>query len=189
MDSIEGILGALSRLFLGRVKVRSWAVARGCEVLSLRGGRDVRVRSMGLSPRVVEASFVKWGRMRVESPGRWLFDPKAVRVFGGLHVYEAAVKGVPLGLRGRVVGGLERVAGLPQERSNRIRYCALEIKGASVMAVFYPIIRGLVKRSVLDKRSGRLLLWYRDGPSRERSVRLLMVRVFGAEDPVRWIWL
>ncbi|EHM09624.1 hypothetical protein TheveDRAFT_0460 [Thermanaerovibrio velox DSM 12556] len=189
MESIEGLVRVLNRLFLGRVRVRSWGGSQGCEVLSLRADRGVLVKSMGLVPRVVEASFVRWGRMRVGTPGRWLFDPKAVVVAGGLEGYDAVVKAVPFRLRGRVERGLERVIDLPQERANRVRYFPLEIKGASVMAVFYPIIKGLVKRSVLDKRSGRLLLWYRDGVSSERPARLLMVRVFGAEDPVRWIWL
>lgn len=195
MDGLSGVWEVLSRLFLGRVKVRSWRGGIVCQVLTLMDSRPVVVRRISLDPKVQEASFVRWSRLRAAGVGRWLFDPREVRVLGRLKSYRATVRGIPFG-RGcsmRDAVGLAR--SLPQERSNRVRYCAIQMKGAIVMAVFSPIMKELVKRSVLDKRSGRLLLWYHEGDflgrrgGTDKPARLLMVRVFGADEPISWVWL
>ncbi|WP_281746129.1 hypothetical protein [Thermanaerovibrio acidaminovorans] len=199
--TLDWALEALGRIFLGRVRVRSGLRSRMGRVLGGLPHRELRVIRRALEARFISASFVRWRSVRVASASRWVLDPRSVRVSGGLSLPEGRVLGfrvrekepwvgtVPLGRCPAVLEGLGLVASLPQERSNRIRYAPMELKGASAIALFYPIMRDIVKRSVLDKRSGRLLLWYHGAQSGGKPARLLMVRVFGAEDPIRWVWL
>ena len=45
-------------------------------------------------------------------------------------------------------------------------------------------------KSALDKASGNLLFWYDNKRVKagEKS-HLLLLRVFGAEEPLKWLWL
>ena len=91
----------------------------------------------------------------------------------------------------RVRHGLMRIANFPIYRKNRLNFIKNppKIEKATILALFSPIFRDSVIKTVLDKSSGNLLVWYERKRVSGEPQHLLLVRVFGAKEPLEWIWL
>jgi hypothetical protein len=61
---------------------------------------------------------------------------------------------------------------------------------ATLLAIYSPIFQEKVAKSALDKASGNLLFWY--DSERVKSggkYHLLLLRVFGGAEPLKWVWV
>ena len=110
-----------------------------------------------------------------------------------LNQQEGKVKKISLKLQRakRVRHGLMRIANFPIYRKNRLNFIKNppKIEKATILALFSPIFRDSVIKTVLDKSSGNLLVWYERKRVSGEPQHLLLVRVFGAKEPLQWIWL
>jgi hypothetical protein len=184
----------LARLFAGRVPVHSLRLPeRHLPVLSSRS--DVPLHRLCLTPPIKAARFLAWKRL-----------PARTTALGPLR-YEAACQGVPL-MAGVSVSKAEtlltaapschrilssRLVSLPQSRTNRLRYLAERWKpeGASVLALFSPIIKDSLLRSALDKQTGSLLCWMNPAPGKGDPFFLLLLSKGGqgGQRTMEWVWL
>jgi hypothetical protein len=61
---------------------------------------------------------------------------------------------------------------------------------ATLLALYSPIYQENVTKSALDKSSGNLLFWYDNKRVKMgEKYHLLLLRVFGGEEPLKWVWL
>jgi hypothetical protein len=184
----------LARLFAGRVPVRALRLPE--RHLPIRSGRpDIALHRLGVTPRIKAARFLAWKRL-----------PARTTALGPLR-YEAACQGVPL-MAGVSVSKAEtlltaapschrilssRLVSLPQSRTNRLRYLAERWKpeGASVLALFSPIIKDSLLRSALDKQTGSLLCWMNPAPGKGDPFFLLLLSKGGqgGQRTMEWVWL
>jgi hypothetical protein len=81
---------------------------------------------------------------------------------------------------------------LPLVLKNRINFLKKQMKfeKATMLALFYPVYQEKVTKSALDKGSGNLFIWYdNDRVKSGEKYHLLLLRVFGGEEPLKWVWL
>ena len=196
-ETLERLVRQLARAFWGRIVVKPLCSSRDLEIRGGLSSRDVPIHPLRPEGRVASAAFVRWRNLEVQRCGSWLGRPESLEVRGGLSwMGEArtrgAVRRVVVGWRLRIGQELDRIRILPHERTNRLGFLKNlpRPEGASLLEAFSPIIKGLVARSVLDKRSGKLWVWYRPSSVREAPQHLALLRVAAdRENPLRWVWL
>ncbi|QTX31638.1 hypothetical protein KAR29_09755 [Aminithiophilus ramosus] len=191
----KGRLGALAeklaRLFVGRLPVRRLEVSpREPVVTSSR--RVPSIARLCLVPQVHGARCLDWGRL-----------PVRTTAMGPLR-YEVTCHGGPL-LRQdvsprRAFSVMEiacrrvdarRLVSIPQERSNRIRFLGDRWKpeGASALALFSPIIKDSLFKSVLDKQTGSLLCWVNPSSRAMEPFFLVLLRRRNEKgQSLEWLW-
>ncbi len=192
---LADIAQKLSRLFLGRICVRHIDMLRERETTAIRTHRrSIEITTMRSHPRVGSARFIEWKNTKAQSAGSLLgklgkIKPKKI----AFSLKSGSIKKVSLGLQGAkgVRDGLLRIANLPIYRKNRLNFIKNppKIEKATILALFSPIIRDRAAKTVLDKSSGNLLVWYERKRVSGEPQHLLLVRVFGAKEPLQWIWL
>jgi hypothetical protein len=190
----------LSRLFLGRIVVRSLedALHRAEPSTIETHFRTVEINPMRAEPRVSAALFVKWRNTKAVSAGSLIggvalknFKVRSVRlrVFDKKPVYRCRLN---IKKRSAVKKGMGRIMRTPITRRNRLNFLKTppKFERASLLAIYSPIFQGKVAKSALDKASGNLLFWYdiERVKAGERH-HLLLLRVFGGEEPLKWVWL
>jgi hypothetical protein len=190
-ESLDVLRKVLARLFRGRVEVRSEPLPppRVVEIRKLREG--VRVEPLRVPSRVIAAGFFEWGRMRPHVAGNLLGRDVSTPKKVVLVAREAKALGRRIRLAPRLREAKALAVRLPQTRRNRIAYLKEESrpKGASLLAVYSPIMRGQLRKSAIDKRSGDLLLWFDSKESRgERPSALALCRPRGAGAHLEWVW-
>ncbi len=189
----------LSRLFFGRIVVRRLGDLHRSEPTEIRTHfHDVGVRALRTVPRVGAALFVRWRTTTAVSAGSLLgespfknFKVHSVYPFGA---EECRVIRYKLNIRARASAraALGRMKKTPMTRRNRLNFLKAppKFEKSSLLALFTPIYKEKVLKSALDKASGNLLFWYDyDRVKAGEKHHLLLLRVFGSEDPLRWVWL
>jgi hypothetical protein len=189
----------LSRLFLGRIVVRSLGdIHRSEPTRIMTHFHTVAINPMRTEASVRRALFVEWKSTKAVSAGNLLggdilkhFKVRSVRlpVFRGKNI-----RGCRFNIKERAVArrAMKRINRTPITRRNRVHFVKLlpKFERASVLALFSPIFEGKVVKSTLDKGSGNLLFWYdNDRPKSGERHHLLLLRVFGEEEPLKWVWL
>ncbi|MDR1916535.1 MAG: hypothetical protein LBQ58_08185 [Synergistaceae bacterium] len=189
----------LSRLFLGRIVVRELGQLRREEPAMVSTHfRCVSIKPMRVEPRIGAALFVKWKSSAACSAGSLL----------GLHpLKNFKINGVALGVmkRGAIKrykfnikqragarNAIGRMKRIPSTRHNRLGFIKKQPKfeKASLLALYTPIFQEKVAKSALDKASGNLLFWYDNERVKQGSrYHLLLLRVFGGDEPLKWVWL
>lgn len=189
----------LSRLFLGRIVVREVGELHRDEPPEVMTHfRDISTIPLRKVPRVGAASFVKWKQTKAISAGSML-GVQLARNFrvnkvplGGLSGAKVLRYKLRIEKRAAAKSGMWKMKMLPQIRRNRLNYLKKHPKfeKASLLALYSPLFHGKVKKSALDKSSGNLLLWYdNDRVKLGDKCHLLLLRVFGGEEPLKWVWL
>lgn len=189
----------LSRLFLGRIVVRKVGELHREEPVEIMSHfRTVSTNPLRKVPRVGAALFVKWKQTRAISAGAVL-EPRFASNFrinkiplNGLAGTKVIQYKLRLAKRASAKSGMWKVKMLPQSRRNRLNYLKKQPKfeKASLLALYSPIFHGKVKKSALDKSSGNLVLWYdNDRVKLGDKCHLLLLRVFGGGEPLKWVWL
>ncbi|MDR1509329.1 MAG: hypothetical protein LBS53_06790 [Synergistaceae bacterium] len=189
----------LKRVFLGRIVVRGLGELRR-ETLcrTWTHFREVRVNPLRIEPRVKSALFVEWKNSRAKSAGFILGEHalKNFRVSGftlgashelGVKRYKFNIKS-----RARARHAMARMNGLPSVRHNRISFLQKppKMERSTLLALYTPIFQEKVTKSALDKSSGNLLFWYDNKRVKVgEKYHLLLLRVFGGEKPLKWVWL
>jgi hypothetical protein len=87
---------------------------------------------------------------------------------------------------------IRRIRKQPFILKNRINFLKKQLKfeKATLLALFYPVYQEKVTKSALDKGSGNLFIWYdNDRVKSGEKYHLLLLRVFGGEEPLKWVWL
>ena len=195
---IEEIRRKLSRVFLGRIIVRELSELRRVSppgISTYRRGVDVI--PMRLEPRVECALFVEWKNTVAKNAGSLInLDFKSLKV--SQVVLETAkipeIKKYKLNIKRRASArqAIARINRAPLQRRNRINFLKNppKMENAKLLAIYSPIYQEKVAKSVLDKSSGNLLFWY-DNKRVKLGERyhLLLLRVFGGEEPLKWMWL
>jgi len=193
---IEEIRRKLSRVFLGRIVVRELGGLRRAERAKISTHhRRALVIPMRVEPRVNSALFVEWKNTAPKSAGS-LMSPQSLKVS---HVAlettkTPEIKRYRLNLKRRAAArqAMGRMVRTPLQRNNRINFLKKppKMENATLLALYSPIYQEKVKKSVLDKSSGNLLFWY-DNKRVKAGERyhLLLLRVFGGEEPLKWVWL
>ena len=189
----------MSRIFLGRIVVRSLGDIHRAKLARIDTHfRGVEVISLRAEPRVNAAMFVRWKNTRANTAGSLLGGkfPKNSRTegmsFGAVRKLE--VKKLKFNLKRRAVPhhAMARIHRTPSTRRNRINYLKKppKFERATLLALYSPIFYEKVMKSALDKASGNLLFWYDNNRVKvgEKS-HLLLLRVFGAGEPLKWLWL
>jgi hypothetical protein len=190
----------LSRLFLGRIVVRSLEddLHRAEPSTIKTHFRTVEINPMRVEPRVRSALFVKWRNTRAVSAGS-LIGGVALKNFKVRHIRLRVFNKKPvyrcrLNIKERTVAkkGMRRITRTPITRRNRLNFLKTppKFERASLLAIYSPIFQEKVAKSALDKASGNLLFWYdiERVKAGERH-HLLLLRVFGGEEPLKWVWL
>ncbi|MDR0649640.1 MAG: hypothetical protein LBF92_09950 [Synergistaceae bacterium] len=198
-DILSEIGRKLSRLFLGRIVVRGLGEMRRSEpVRIMTHSHEVRINPMRAEPRVRAALFVKWRSSRAVSAGSLLGSPQGkksrVRSVRLAISRKKDVRRYRFNISDRAAArrGVKGIARIPATRQNRIHFVKSlpKFERASALALYSPIFQEKVVKSALDKGSGNLLFWY-DNDRRRAGERfhLLLLRVFGGDEPLKWVWL
>lgn len=199
--SLKDIKNKLSRLFLGRIVIHEIGpLHRPQEEMPAvtTHFRSITTSPIRTTPRVGSALFVEWKHTKAKPAGSILgrdirHDLKVES--GDLSLdFKVNVSKFRLRLPERCAAknGMWRVKNMPQTRYNRINFLKKQPKFAnsSLLALYTPIYQARVKSSSLDKQTGKLKVWYHQERIRlgEKS-HLLLLRVFNAQEPLRWVWL
>ncbi|MDR1578969.1 MAG: hypothetical protein LBS35_01320 [Synergistaceae bacterium] len=199
MALFSEIAQKLSRIFLGRIIVRSLGDIRRAKPARIDTHfRGVEVKSLRTEPRVNAAMFVQWKKTRAKSAGA-LFGGKIMKKLGteGMsfgHARKLEVKRWKFNLKRRASPrhGMALMHRTPSTRRNRVTYLKKppKFERATLLALYSPIFQEKVTKSALDKASGNLLFWYDNKRVKmgEKS-HLLLLRVFGGGEPLKWMWL
>ncbi|MDR3164127.1 MAG: hypothetical protein LBU13_00950 [Synergistaceae bacterium] len=199
MAIFSEITQKLSRIFLGRIIVRSLGEIRRTKPTRVDTHfRGAEVESLRAEPRVNAAMFVQWKNTSAKSAGA-LLDGKILKdirtegmTFDSARKLE--VKKYKLNLKRRAAPrhAIARIHRTPSTRRNRVTYLKkpLKFEHAILLALYSPIFHEKVIKSALDKGSGNLLFWYDNERVKagEKS-HLLLLRVFGGAEPLKWLWL
>jgi hypothetical protein len=198
-DILSQVKKKLSRLFLGRIVVRELAELHREEGAKIEAHRrTIDIIPMRTEPRVSSALFVKWRQTKAKSAGA-ILSGSFVRNFK-VHKIQTAiqqpgkVKRYKLTIKRRAAAknALGRIRRLPILRKNRLSFLKKQMKfeRATLLALFSPIFQEKVAKSALDKGSGNLFIWYdNDRVKSGEKYHLLLLRVFGGEEPLKWVWL
>lgn len=199
MHFLSDVKKKLSRLFFGRIVVRELGELCRSEPTQIKTHfHDVDVRILRTVPRVGAALFVKWRGTAAVSAGSLMGQTplKDFRVHSVCPVFRTGtqVKRYKLNLkiRARVRSALEKMKKMPMTRRNRLNFLKKQPKfeKASLLALYTPIYQEKVLKSALDKTSGNLLFWYDyDRVKAGEKSHLLLLRVFGGGEPLKWVWL
>ena len=195
---IEEIRRKLSRVFLGRIIVRELSELRRDSPLEVSTyHRGVGVIPMRSEPRVGGALFVEWKNTEAKSAGSLMsLDYKSLKI--SQIVLEAAkapeIKKYKLNMKRRASArqAMGRINRTPLQRRNRVNFIKNppKMENATLLALYSPIYQEKVTKSVLDKSSGNLLFWYDNKRVKTgEKYHLLLLRVFGGEEPLKWMWL
>jgi hypothetical protein len=189
----------LSRVFFGRIVVRELAaLTRDEKPEVFTHFRGVDVKPMRAEQRVGAALFVKWKKTRAKSAG-FLLEPGAAAkfsvrgtTFGKLRPVSVLQYKLNLKKRASARHAMIRIGRTAITRHNRLNFIKTppSFEKAKMLALYSPIYQEKVKKSALDKSSGNLLFWY-DSERVKMGERyhLLLLRVFGGEEPLKWVWL
>jgi hypothetical protein len=179
------------RHFLGRIKARSLPLAmdsppchspkRAVETHPIRTKLKVTGSSLLTKEGVVCSSRgFRFSARLAEAKGAKLtrYAPEEMKV----HTFSK--------LRTRTREDAKRVAVLPQERTNRLRWQEAPPKraGEMVLAWFGPIIEEAVVKLTLKKRQGTLLIWYNPQSRRFDAKGLYLYRRAGIGGDLEWRW-
>ena len=198
--AFKGIGKKLSRLFLGRVVVRQLGPLHRSEpVMTMTHFRKPEISEIRAEPRVSAALFVFWRTSKVKTAGSFLSmaATKELKVYRSSmdSIYKkCTVKSFKLSLHQRAAAknAINNMRKSPITRRNRLSFLrnAPKFEKASLLALFSPIFKEKVLKSVLDKAGGNLLFWYDNERVKAGDIyHLLLLRVFGGEEPLRWVWL
>jgi hypothetical protein len=189
----------LKRVFLGRIVVRGGSeLRRETSCRAWTHFREVSVKPLRIEPHVRSALFVEWRKSRAKSAGSILgeYTQKNFKVSGfqldaqrelGVKRYKFNIKS-----RGRTRHAVTRMKDLPSMRHNRISFLKKppKMEHSTLLAIYTPIFQEKVAKSTLDKASGNLLFWYDyKRVKMGEKYHLLLLRVFGGEQPLKWVWL
>jgi hypothetical protein len=187
----------ISRIFLGRIIVRKLGDLRRENPAKIETHfRYIEVKPLRVETRVGAAMFVKWKNTAAHSAGSLLRGPSSFRVEGlnpGV-IRSPEVKRYKFNIKRRAAArhAMWKINRTPCQRRNRINFLKKppKIERATLLALYSPIFQEKVAKSALDKSSGNLLFWY-DNKCLKMGARyhLLLFRVFGGEEPLKWVWL
>lgn len=203
----EDIRTFLARIFLGKARVHSIGADR--RSVSARGiARKVDTRPLRPPQRALGSTLLGAGmEARVKGfslPGGAfagageLVKSLTMVISAGVTLRQCPVTRYEAGpARGvkwssvRSVRALGRVSGLPLEIRNRLQWHPGKPRGAeqgdSVLALYYPVMENGLNKSIFNKDSGTLLVWY--NPLKAWRVRgLLLVRNFSSGSELKWRW-
>ena len=189
----------LSRLFFGRIVVREMGALHRSEPTEVRTHfHGVDVRALRTVPRVGAALFVRWRTTTAVSAGSLMgesplkdFKVRSVYPLGTTNCKIARYK-LHIEKRANAHAGLGRMKKMPMTRRNRLSFLKNppKFEKSSLLALYSPIYQEKVVKSALDKTSGNLLFWYDyDRVKAGEKCHLLLLRVFGSGEPLKWIWL
>jgi hypothetical protein len=88
--------------------------------------------------------------------------------------------------------GMGRITKTPITRRNRINFLKSppKFERSTLLALYSPLFQEKIVKSALDKSSGNLLFWYdNERVKAGEKYHLLLLRVFGGEEPLKWLWL
>jgi hypothetical protein len=189
----------LKRVFLGRIVVHEWGeISRKTPPEITTHFRSVAVKPLRIEPRVSAALFTEWRNTRPKGAGS-ILDGYAVNNFKicgfsfteprnlGVKRYKFNIKN-----RARARHAMVRINRLPFMRHNRVNFLKkpFKMEHSTLLAIYTPIFQEKVTKSALDKASGNLLFWYDNKRVKMgEKYHLLLLRVFGGEKPLKWIWL
>jgi hypothetical protein len=196
---IDKIGRKLKRVFLGRIVVHELgALRRETPCLVSTHFRELGVKPLRIEPRVMSALFAEWGKSRAKSAGSVL-GGHAVKNFkvSGFSLDASRELGVKrckfnIKARARARRAAALMNGLPSARRNRVSFIKNppKMENSTLLAVYTPIFQEKVVKSALDKASGNLLFWYDNKRIKMgEKYHLLLLRVFGGEKPLKWLWL
>jgi hypothetical protein len=189
----------LSRIFLGRIVVRSLGdIHRAKPARVDTHFRAVEVKPLRTESRVSAAMFVRWKKTRAKTAGL-LFGgqlPKNLKTegmsFAATRKLEVKRWKFTLKRRAAPRHAMPLIHRTPSTRRNRASYLKKppKFERATLLALYSPIFQEKVMKSALDKASGNLLFWYDNKRVKmgEKS-HLLLLRVFGEAEPLKWLWL
>jgi hypothetical protein len=189
----------LSRIFLGRIIVRDMgSLLREAPLSVMTHTRKIDVKPLRAAARVGSALFVKWRGAGIKSAGL-LPDPHASKKFkphkiSFRKIKHCEVRYFRFALKRKAAArkAMSRINRAPSMRHNRLGFLKNQPKfgHAALLALYSPLFQEKVVKSALDKSSGNLLFWY----DNERvkigdRYHLLLLRVFGGKEPLKWLWL
>lgn len=91
----------------------------------------------------------------------------------------------------RIWKPLKQIQALPIERKNMLKYQKNKPKTAVnevILAWYWPIVDKAVIKLVLDKQSGKLLVWYSPTSRQHKARGVYLIRRLGEQKP-EWRWV
>lgn len=196
--ALSSIGKKLSRLFLGRITVHDLLKeTRTHDVSVMTHTRDLETYPVRSHPRVSAAMFMEWKESKARTAGdilgSRLEDNIKITSVSMDDLAQSKVRQYKLRFLDccRARHGTKMIKKLPQLRRNRLNFLKNPPRFArsSLIAFFSPIFQGCVKKSSLDKATGRLMLWYDEHKIASGKSHLMLFRVFEGKEPLRWVWL
>ena len=193
---LEEIGESLSRLFAGRVRVRSLPPHRA-RVASLppvrRGPINIEHLDSRQNAPVMGSLASEWRYIRPHRMNLALAGSVKIRS-APLEVRPPLTKGsLSFGISPTIKDATERIRFLPQVRGNRVRYLKEKpfVEGSGLIALFSPIIKDALLREVLERERGVLLIWYDISSDAVLPYMLALFRRLDAPqgDIFSWRWL
>lgn len=177
------------RFFLGRTGV--YTISAGVKKLNVNSvKRTVSTSPVRTEVSVLDSHIVNWSREPAKGQRLDLFI-SSPQVRGGILPFFEMIKPGKLPLLSRQVQvheAKEDMLKIPQTRSNRAATLPDKFKKKGIIAFFYPLIQDCVVKSVLEKESGTLHVWYNQNCRKKRGQVLCLVSDVGKSPPLSWRW-
>jgi len=193
---LEEIRENLSRLFAGRIRVRSLP-SRCAKVASLTPVRRDTINVERLDNRqntpVMRSLAAEWRHIHPRRMNLALAGSVKIRS-APLEAHPPLTKGsLSFGISPTINDATERMKFLPQARGNRVRYLKERpfVEGSGLIALFSPIIKDALLREVLERERGVLFIWYDVSSDAALPYMLALFRRLDASqgDIFSWRWL
>jgi len=193
---LEEIRENLSRLFAGRIRVRSLP-SRWAKVASLTPVRRDTINVERLDNRqntpVMRSLAAEWRHIHPRRMNLALAGSVKIRS-APLEVHPPLTKGsLSFGISPTIKNATERMKFLPQVRGNRVRYLKERpfVEGSGLIALFSPIIKDALLREVLERERGVLFIWYDVSSDAALPYMLALFRRLDVSqgDIFSWRWL
>lgn len=193
--AFEDIREYFTRHFLGRIEIHGGA-RLGMEapvVMSLR--RHVETHPIRAQMRIMSSEILSLKGELSCTNGGFRFAKELVRAKGEAVrrwvPKEMAVGSAPLVRRALGTrGDLKRALVLPQERTDRLQWQTRRPKllpGEMLLAWYGPIVEPAVVKMGVDRRRGKLLIWYNPQSRRSQARGVYLCRRLGVKE-TEWRW-
>jgi hypothetical protein len=188
---LDSVKSGLKRLFLSRVSIHRAVLPEGPRRVAVSSAdRSVEVHPLRSPVKLTVSRCAQWRGLRAKGKKLDLFiSPPKARGGKTSLSFDVSVGTIDLRIeRTEARSGLAVIARMPSSRRNRVHWLRGD-RRKDLIAVYYPIIKDCLVKSVLEKESGDLYIWYNSSCQGSSSQMLCLVSDPGKRPPLAWKWI
>jgi len=194
MVNKDDIRKYFSRLFLGRIPVRSFPI-NGLKVSVQKTGRELKIYKCNMKARTISPLKFVSGKLACVTNGMKMKNLFAKVLGDRIKSYalgDIKAKKILLKKVVKLRKWDKKIALLPHERRNRLSFIPVNERIINEnefnLAYFQPIIHDNVIKLVLNKQNGSLFIWYNSIGKCYEPKGLYMYKRMGEKD-IDWRWV